>query len=298
MISISVLALSSLFAQAENPQPQQKVIIKREHVITDADKQHDADVEVEGKVKIISIINGEKTVQEYDLNDMPEGFDVDIQHMGGEGIDSLPPHVLEMIEGQLGDIEIDLDDMHGNIEVDIRHMGAESLDDLPAHIREMIEHENFDGSENSFQFEILDSECGDEQDCKDEQDCGFDEIYTGRGNGHGGMWMMDMDQMGRGMPHMMDMRDMGQMMFMMSPQMGQMRNMQRHGNMRGMRNMPNMRDFGGLHQMHQMHQSRENHGDRRNNHNDVAEEMHHRLDELEGRLDNIEAVLHELLERR
>ena len=277
MITVSILAFSSLFAQAEQPQPhQQKVIIKRSHVITDSkdDVQKEITVTIEsddaqnilnnveyqdsaevmGRVKVVTIDeNGNQNVQEFDINDMPEGFDVDVHHLGLDSLGDLPPHLLEVVEGELGEFVIDIEDLSDSMHDGFEFIISDERDDVCANCQDRDR-----GRDNR----------------RDPKKMTF--IGQGRGsnNNHGGMWMTDMGNMN--MPHMMD---MGNMMIVMAPQMGQTNE------------MPNMRGFNDL---HQMHQGRDNHDDQ----NDVAEELRHRLDDLEGRLDDIEDMLHKLLERR
>ncbi|HIA38251.1 MAG TPA: hypothetical protein EYN86_01880 [Planctomycetes bacterium] len=312
MISVSILAFSSLFAQAEQPQPQHKVIITREHVISDSkgDAQQEISVEINahelhemqgenhgknevkvmGRVKMITIDeNGNKTVEEYDLNDMPHNLDVDVHHMGVDALNDLPPHVLEMIEGQLGGLHIEIDGIRSMKECEIDsdcESGCESdreydgRDELHSHDDRDHDHSDYKRDEER------NWRSGNEHSSGN----------WGRQNDRGGMWIMDMDDMGT--PHMMDMDNM--------------------------RNMPNMRNFGGSHHMNQGRNDRNdrNNGAEEMHHrldevteeahhrldevaeeahhrlDDVTGEMHHRLDELESRLDNIEAMLQELLERR
>ena len=195
MLSVSILAFSSLFAQAQHPEPHtQKVIVKNGEIITELGSEAKTDtskeisitihasdaheilsgldqengVKVMGSVKMITIDeDGNKQTVEFDLDDMPEGFDFDIQELGAGSLDGIP-EMLEMMRGQQGDFDIEIDTLHGD-----------------------SEHEGWDGEHDE----------------------------------HDGVWMFDRSDMGNNMPHMMDMGNMGQFMIMAQPMMmGQNRN--------------------------------------------------------------------------
>ena len=133
MISASILAFSSLFAQAQHPEPHtQKVIVKNGKVITELGSEANTDTSKEisitihtsdaheilsgldqengakvmGSVKMITIDeDGNEQHVEFDLGDMPEGFDFDIHELLGEELDGLP--ILgEMMRGQQGDLSL------------------------------------------------------------------------------------------------------------------------------------------------------------------------------------------------
>jgi len=197
MISVSILAFSSLFAIAQHPEPHtQKVIVKNGEIITELGSEANTDtskeisitihasdaheilsgldeengVKVMGSVKMITIDeDGNEQTVEFDLDDMPEGFDFDIQQLGAGSLDGLP-EMLEMMRGPQGDLDLEIDMLHGDSEHD--------------------EHD----------------EHGE----------------------HDGVWMFDrsdMGNMGNNMPRMMDMGNMGQFMIMAQPMMmGQNRN--------------------------------------------------------------------------
>jgi len=195
MISVSILALSSLLAIAQNPEPHtQKVIVKNGKIITELGSESNTDtskeisitihasdaheilsgldqengVKVMGSVKMITIDeDGNEQHVEFDLGDMPEGFDFDIHELLGEELDGLPIFG-EMMRGQQGDFDIETDRLHSG-----------------------SEHEGWDGEHDE----------------------------------HDGVWMFDRSNMGNNMPHMMDMGNMGQFMIMAQPMMmGQNRN--------------------------------------------------------------------------
>ena len=265
MISLSILAFSSLFAQAQHPEPHtQKVIVKNGEVAIELDSQANADtskeisitihasdaheilsgldeendVKVMGSVKMITIDeDGNEQIVEFDLGDMPEGFDFDIQELLGEDLDGLP-EMLEMMRGQQGDFDIEIDMLHGD-----------------------SEYEGWGGERD---------EHG-EHDQRGEH---------GERDQHDGAWMFGRSDMGNNMPRMMDMGNMGQFMIMAQPMMiGQNRNPWSDNN---------RRNNDMVEEMHH----------RIDNLEEMVEEMHHRLDDLEGSLGNIESMLHELLERR
>ena len=193
MISASILAFSSLFAQAQHPEPHtQKVIVKNGEIITELGSEANSDtskeisitihtsdaheilsgldqekgVKVMGSVKMITIDeDGNKQIVEFDLDDMPEDFDFDIQGLLGEELDGLP--ILgEMMRGQQGDFDIGIDRLHGDSE------------------------------------------------------------HEGWGDEHAGAWMFDRSDMGNNMPRMMDMNDWMDMEMIMVPpmMMGKYRN--------------------------------------------------------------------------
>ena len=106
MISVSILAFSSLFAQAQHPESHtQKVIVKNGEIITELGSEANSDTSKE-----ISI-----TIRASDAHDMPEGFDFDIQGLLGEELDELP-EMLEMMRGHQGDFDIEIDRLHGDSE--------------------------------------------------------------------------------------------------------------------------------------------------------------------------------------
>jgi hypothetical protein len=209
MISISILAFSSLLAIAQNPEPHvQKVIVKNSEIITELGSESNTDtskeisisihasdaheilsgldqengVKVMGSVKMITIDeDGNEQIVEFDLDDMPEGFDFDIQQLGAGSLDGLSG-MLEMMRGEHGE-----HDEHG----------------------EHGEHGEHDEHGGVWRF-----------------DSDFDmENNMPR--------MMDMDDMRHNMPRMMDMGNMGEIMIMTQPMMmGQDRNQWR-GNDRG-----------------------------------------------------------------
>ena len=261
MISVSILAFSSLLALAQNPEPHtQKVIVKNGEVITELGSEektgtskeisitiHASDaheilsgidrengVKVMGRVKMITIDeDGNEQTVEFDLDDMPEGFDFDIQQLGAGSLDGLP-EMLEMMRGQQSGFDIEIDMLHGD-----------------------SEHEGWGGEHG----EMKDRMKG----------------YLGE---HDGAWMFDRSDMGNNMPRMMDMGNMGQFMIMAQPMMmGQNRNPWSNNN----RSNNDM--------VEEVHH-------RIDNLEEMVDEMHHRLDDLEGSLENIESMLHELLERR
>ena len=193
MISASILAFSSLFAQVQNPEPHtQKVIVKDGEIITeigpeanyDTSKEisitiHTSDaheilsgldrengVKVMGSVKMITIDeDGNEQHVEFDLDDMPEDFDFDVQGLLGEELDGLPK-MLEMMRGQRGDFDIEIDRLHSDSELE------------------------------------------------------------GWGDEHDGAWMFGRSDKGNNMPHMMDMDDWMDMGMIMVPpmMMGKYRN--------------------------------------------------------------------------
>ena len=259
MISASILAFSSLFAQAQHPEPHtQKVIVKNGEIITELGSEANSDtskeisitihtsdaheilsgldqekgVKVMGSVKMITIDeDGNKQIVEFDLDDMPEDFDFDIQGLLGEELDGLP-EMLGMMRGQQGDFDIEIDRLHGD-----------------------SEHEGWGGEHD-------------------------EHGQRGERGEHDGAWIFGRSDMGNDMPHMMDMGNMGQFMIMAQPMMmGQNRNPWSDNN-RGNNDM-----------VEEMHH-------RIDNLEEMVDEMHHRLDDLEGSLENIESMLHELLERR
>ncbi|MDE0585549.1 MAG: hypothetical protein OSB63_02935 [Planctomycetota bacterium] len=262
MTSVSILALSSLLALAQNPEPHtQKVIVKNGEVITELGSEektgtskeisitiHASDaheilngidrengVKVMGRVKMITIDeDGNEQTVEFDLDDMPEGFDFDIQQLGAGSLDGLP-EMLEMMRGPQGDLDLEIDMLHGD-----------------------SEHEGWGGEHGEH----------DEHGQRDEH------------GEHDGAWMFGRSDMGNNMPRMMDMGNMGQFMIMAQPMMmGQNRNPWGDNN-RGNNDM-----------VEEMHH-------RIDNLEEMVDEMHHRIDDLEGSLENIESMLHELLERR
>jgi hypothetical protein len=268
MISASILAFSSLFAQAQHPEPHtQKVIVKNGEIITELGSEANSDtskeisitihtsdaheilsgldqekgVKIMGSVKMITIDeDGNKQIVEFDLDDMPEGFDFDIQELGAGSLDGLP-EMLEMMRGQQGDFDIEIDTLHGD-----------------------SEHEGWGG----------------EHDQHDQHDQHGEHGERTQHGEHGGAWMFGRGDMGNNMPRMMDMGNMGQFMIMAQPMMmGQNRNPWSDNN-RGNNDMAE-----------EMHH-------RIDNLEEMVDEMHHRLDDLEGSLENIESMLHELLERR
>ena len=304
MISASILAFSSLFAQAQHPEPHtQKVIVKNGELITELGSEANSDtskeisitihtsdaheilsgldqengVKVMGSVKMITIDeDGNEQIVEFDLDDMPEGFDFDIQELGAGSLDGLP-EMLEMMRGQQGDFDIEIDRLHGD-----------------------SEHEGWGGEHN-------------------------EHGQRGERGEHDGAWMFGRSDMGNNMPHMMDMGNMGQFMIMAQPnEHGQRGERGEHdgawmfGRSDMGNNMPHMMDMGNMGQFMimaqpmMMGQNRNPWSDNNRGNNDMAEEMHHRidnleemvdemhhrLDDLEGSLENIESMLHELLERR
>ena len=304
MISASILAFSSLFAQAQHPEPHtQKVIVKNGELITELGSEANSDtskeisitihtsdaheilsgldqekgVKVMGSVKMITIDeDGNEQIVEFDLDDMPEGFDFDIQELGAGSLDGLP-EMLEMMRGQQGDFDIEIDRLHGD-----------------------SEHEGWGGEHN-------------------------EHGQRGERGEHDGAWMFGRSDMGNNMPHMMDMGNMGQFMIMAQPnEHGQRGERGEHdgawmfGRSDMGNNMPHMMDMGNMGQFMimaqpmMMGQNRNPWSDSNRGNNDMAEEMHHRidnleemvdemhhrLDDLEGSLENIESMLHELLERR
>ncbi len=202
MISASILAFSSLFAQAQHPEPHtQKVIVKNGEIITELGSEANSDtskeisitihtsdaheilsgldqekgVKIMGSVKMITIDeDGNKQIVEFDLDDMPEGFD--IQGLLGEELDGLP-EMLGMMRGQQGDFDIEIDRLHGD-----------------------SEHEGWGGEHD-------------------------EHGQRGERGEHDGAWIFGRSDMGNNMPHMMDMGNMGQFMIMAQPMMmGQNRN--------------------------------------------------------------------------
>ena len=200
MISVSILAFSSLFAQAQHLEPHtQKVIVKNGEVITELGSEANSDtskeisitihpsdaheilsglnqengIKVMGSVKMITIDeDGNEQHVEFDLDDMPEGFDFDIQGLLGEELDGLP-EMLEMMRGHQGDFDIEIDRLHGD-----------------------SEHEGWGGEHD-------------------------EHGQRGEHGEHDGAWMFGRSNMG----NIMDMGNMGQFMIMAQPMMiGQNRN--------------------------------------------------------------------------
>ena len=291
MISVSILAFSSLFAIAQHPEPHtQKVIVKNGEIITELGSEAKTDtskeisitihasdaheilsgldqengVKVMGSVKMITIDeDGNKQTVEFDLDDMPEGFDFDIQELGAGSLDGLP-EMLEMMRGQQGDFDIEIDTLHGDSE----HEGWGGEHDQHDQHGEHGERDQQGEHDGAWMFDR--SDMGNSMPRM---------IYMGN-MGDNMPHMMDMGNMGNNMPHMMDMGNMGQFMIMAQPMMmGQNRNPWGDNN-RGNNDM-----------VEEMHH-------RIDNLEEMVDEMHHRLDDLEGSLENIESMLHELLERR
>ena len=302
MISASILAFSSLFAQAQHPEPHtQKVIVKNGEIITELGSEANSDtskeisitihtsdaheilsgldqekgVKVMGSVKMITIDeDGNKQIVEFDLDDMPEGFD--IQGLLGEELDGLP-EMLGMMRGQQGDFDIEIDRLHGDSE----HEGWGGEHDEHGQRGERGEHDGawiFGRSDMSHDMPHM----------MDMGDMGQFMIMAqpnergqrGERGEHDGAWIFGRSDMSNNMPHMMDMGNMGQFMIMAQPMMmGQNRNPWSDNN-RGNNDM-----------VEEMHH-------RIDNLEEMVDEMHHRIDNLEGSLENIESMLHELLERR